>query len=62
MKAIVEQVTYEGDKIRVLPCQHEYHALCVDKWLKEVNGYFFSIAMLRVICSGCLFDSDRVKQ
>lgn len=28
----------EADKIRVLPCHHEYHMSCVDRWLKEVHG------------------------
>lgn len=27
----------EGDHIRVLPCCHEFHMSCVDKWLKEVH-------------------------
>lgn len=27
----------EGDSMRVLPCHHEFHRTCVDKWLKEIH-------------------------
>ncbi|KAL6633370.1 hypothetical protein ACP70R_026041 [Stipagrostis hirtigluma subsp. patula] len=27
----------DGDQIRTLPCKHEFHLQCVDKWLKEVH-------------------------
>ncbi|KAL3818371.1 hypothetical protein ACJIZ3_004276 [Penstemon smallii] len=27
----------EGDSMRILPCHHEFHRVCVDKWLKEVH-------------------------
>ncbi|CAL5094730.1 unnamed protein product [Urochloa decumbens] len=27
----------EGDCVRVLPCNHEFHLTCVDKWLKEIH-------------------------
>ncbi|GMQ03757.1 hypothetical protein CsSME_00049430 [Camellia sinensis var. sinensis] len=28
----------EGDSMRILPCHHEFHRTCVDKWLKEVHS------------------------
>ncbi|KAK9120337.1 hypothetical protein Syun_017954 [Stephania yunnanensis] len=27
----------EGDSMRILPCHHEFHRACVDKWLKEIH-------------------------
>ena len=38
----------EGDKLRVLPCDHEFHIDCVDKWLR-----------LKKVCPLCRHDISR---
>ena len=37
-----------GDNVRILPCRHEFHAGCIDKWLLEGH--------VRRTCPCCRFD------
>eukprot|EP00252_Welwitschia_mirabilis_P025854 TRINITY_DN8236_c0_g1_i2.p1 TRINITY_DN8236_c0_g1~~TRINITY_DN8236_c0_g1_i2.p1 ORF type:complete len:185 (+),score=30.32 TRINITY_DN8236_c0_g1_i2:17-571(+) len=41
----------ESDQLRVLPCHHEFHLHCIDKWLKEVHR-------VCPLCRGNVCNSD----
>jgi hypothetical protein len=45
----------EGDHLRVLPCHHEFHRICIDKWLKEIHR-------VSSLCRGNVCDASTVNQ
>lgn len=41
----------EGEKMRILPCEHAYHVECIDKWLLR-NNRFCPVCKRRVLPGG----------
>ncbi|KAJ8250023.1 hypothetical protein COCON_G00232390 [Conger conger] len=44
----------EGDELRMLPCLHDYHVQCIDRWLKESSTC--------PICRGDVSDGGSLKE
>lgn len=47
----------EGEKMRILPCEHAYHVECIDKWLLR-NNRFCPVCKRRVLPGGSDSESD----
>ncbi|KAI9351393.1 hypothetical protein BDR26DRAFT_978513 [Obelidium mucronatum] len=58
---------WEGDVIRILPCRHEFHIRCVDKWLMDIvetcplcKRSIFVVPEVKRAFSDSSHESDRV--
>lgn len=47
----------EGEKMRILPCEHAYHVECIDKWLLR-NNRFCPVCKRRVLPGGSDSESE----